>query len=152
LKNDLLGIAEDNVKERDYSKKKKKTSGRRGKLIVVIVLSGVLIAVAVNSWMQIRQMNEPLDIPRDELLEDMNGYLFMAVSRLNAFRSSHGRLPLNEEELLGLNDSAIEYSCSGETFTISVVYADTVITFETGDDPSELLSEEVLNEIGVVYN
>ncbi len=145
-------MAEDNVKEKDYSRRKRKIIGGRGKLIIIIALSCALITVAVNSWMQIRQMNEPLDIPRDELLEDMNGYLFMAVSRLNAFRSSHGRLPLNEEELLGLNDSAIEYSCSGETFTISVVYADTVITFKTGDDPSELLSEEVLNEIGVVYN
>ncbi len=152
MKNDLLEMAEDNVKEKDYSRRKRKIIGGRGKLIVVIVLSGVLLAVAVNSWMQIQQMNEPLDIPGDELLEDMNGYLFIAVSRLNAFRSSHGRLPVNEEELLGLNDSAIEYSCSGENFIISVVYADTVITFESGDDPSELLSEEVLNKMGVVYN
>ncbi len=151
-KNDLLEKAEDNVKERDYSRKTKKNIGNRGKIIVVVTLSCILIAVAVNSWIQIQQMNEPPEIPEEELLENMNGYLFMAVSRLNAFRSSDGRLPIDEEELLGWDDPAIEYSCSGEYFTISVVYADTVITFESGDDSSELLSEEVLNKMGVVYN
>lgn len=150
--NDLLKKAEGNVKEKDYSGKKKKSIGGRGKIIVVAALSCTLIAVAVNSWIQIQQMNEPPEIPEEELLENMNGYLFMAVSRLNAFRSSDGRLPMDEEELLGWDDPAIEYSCSGEYFTISVVYADTVITFESGDDPSELLSEEVLNKMGVVYN
>ncbi len=152
MKNDLLEIAEDNVKEIDYSRKKKKIAGGRGKHVVIIALSCVLIAVAVNSWIQIQQMNEPPEIPEEELLENMNGYLFMAVSRLNAFRSSAGRLPMDEEELLGWDDPAIEYSRSMDNFIISVVYADTVITFESGDDPSELLSEEALNKMGVVYN
>ena len=150
--NDLLEKAEENVKEKDYSGKKKKTAGSRGKLIVITVLSCVLIGVALNSWRQIEQMNEPPEISREDLLENMNGYLFMTVSKLDAFRNSDGRLPMDEEEFLGWDDPVIEYSCSGEYFSISVMYADTVITFEYGDDSSELLSEDVLKKLGVVYN
>ncbi len=150
---DLLDLAESNVKEKNYSREKKKgITGKKGKLIFSIVLFCVFVAVSAYSWMQIRQMNKPPDISKEELFENMNGYLFITISKLNAFNEVSGRLPVDEDEFLGWDDPAIEYTVSGDIFTLSVIYADTVITFKSGDDPSELLTEETLSRMGVTTN
>ena len=150
MRDNLIEMAESNVKEKDYSQHKKKHEKSRVKLIIAAVLFCTLVAVAFNSWKQIQRMNEPPELSKPELIESMNSYLFVSVSKLMSYRELNGKLPRNEEDLLGWDDPVIEYSVSGESFILSVRYADTVISFESGDDPSELLTEEAIRGMGIV--
>lgn len=151
MNDNLIEMAESNVKERDPSEQKKRKRGKsRVKLIFAAVLLILLVAVAFNSWKQIQRMNEPPELSEPELIEKMNSYLFVSVSKLLAYSELNGRLPVNEEEFLGWDDPVIEYSASGGSFILSVLYADTVISFESGDDPSELLTEDALRGMGIV--
>ena len=151
--NNLISQAESGVVEKDYSAKKNRgIASGKGKQIFAVVLFCILVAVAFNSWKQIQRMNEPPFIPKEELIEQMNSYLFVSVSKLLAYSELNGILPPTEEAFLGWDDPMIEYSTSGGSFTLSVLYADTVISFESGDDPSDLLTEEFLNDMGVTIN
>lgn len=151
MTDNLIEMAEGNVKKKDFSPQKKHDRGRsKVKLIFASVLFIILVAVAFNSWKQIQRMNALPELSEPELVENMNSYLFVSVSKLLAYRELNGRLPVNEEELLGWDDPAIEYSTSGESFSLSVLYADTVISFESGDDPSELLTEDAIRGMGMV--
>ncbi len=151
MSDNLIETAESNVKEKDYSQQKKLKRGKsKVKLIFAAVLFILLVAVVFNSWKQIQRMNEPPELSRPELIEKMNSYLFVSVSKLLSYSELNGRLPVNEEELLGWDDPVIEYSTSGGSFILSVLYADTMISFESGSDPSELLTEDALRGMGIV--
>ncbi len=151
MSGNLIEMAEGNVKEKDSSQQKKLKRGKsKVKLIFAAVLFIVLVAVAFNSWKQIQRMNEPPVLSQPELIENMNSYLFVSVSKLLAYSDLNGRLAVNEEEFLGWDDPVIEYSTSEGSFTLSVIYADTMISFESGNDPSELLTEDALRGMGIV--
>ncbi len=151
MSDNLIEMAESNVKEKDPTEQKRLKKGNsRVKLISAAVLFILLVAVAFNSWKQIQRMYEPPELSEQELIEEMNSYLFVSVSKLLSYEATNARLPLTEEELLGWDDPLIEYSTSGESFILSVLYADTVISFESGDDPSELLTEDALRGMGIV--
>ncbi len=144
-------IAEDIVKQNDSNKeiKKSKSKSHKGKLIAVIVLFVVCISVGINSYYELKAMNQPPEITDEELNRNMDGYLFMVIAQLNAYEQQYSHLPQDEEAFLGEDDLYIDYAVSGNTYRLSVTYADTTIVFNSGDNASDLLTEETLQQMGV---
>jgi hypothetical protein len=147
---DLLREAEENVRVTPPSKKASKDgSGGKLKGAIAVVLFLVFAATAINGWNQIRRMNMPPEIPEEVLHQNMGGYLFITVSKLNAFIEREGRIPANEEELLGYDDPTIEYEVYSGGYSVAVVYGDTSFVWRNGDDISQFLTVEALERMGV---
>lgn len=149
-RNDLIGQAEGSIVAAGDEKPARKRSSRKGRLVVMLVLLCVLAVVGIDSHNRMRRMYEPPVIPEAVLLEDMGAYLFLAVSRLSSFQQANGALPLTEEEFLGWDDPSIQYSASGNGYTITVTHEDLVVTHRSGEDPSGLLTEDALKRMGVL--
>lgn len=150
MENDeLLNRAEENVKEPAVSRGTRTRRAGRGKAVVVILLLMVLAAVAWNSWNRIKEMNTPPDLPRDVMMENMGGYLFVTVMKLNAWMEREGTVPETEEEFLGWDDPAVEYGTYPGGYSVTVLYSDTALVWHSGDDPSEFLTEGALERMGV---
>jgi hypothetical protein len=149
-KNDLMEQAEGSIVTSGDAGPARKKPSRKGRLILMMALLCVLVLVGIDSYNRVRRMYEPPAIPEDVLLEDMGAYLFLAVSRLSSFQETNGRLPETEEEFLGWDDPSIQYSTSGDLYTISVSTEDLVVTHHSGEDPGGLLSEDALRRMGVL--
>jgi hypothetical protein len=76
-------------------------------------------------------------------------YLFITVSKLNSYIQIEGTVPETEEEFLGYDDPSIEYEISGNEYSVSVLYADTVLVWHYGEDPSKFLTEDALERMGI---
>ncbi len=149
-----FNLAEQGVKQ--HSKKinqpKKSISSKKGKLIAIGILFVAFIAVGINSFLEVRKMNAPPPQTQEEIIQDMSSYLFMVIAQLDAFTNETGSLPSSEEDFLGEDDPYIEYSVIGNGYQLQLSYADTTISFNSNDDPSQLLTEEALQQMGITVD
>lgn len=151
MSNRNFDLAEQGVKQHsiEINQQNKSVSSKKGKLITIAILFAIFVTVGVNSILQIKEMNKPPEQTEEELIQDMSSYLFMVISQLNAFTNETGTLPISEEDFLGEDDPYIEYSVIGNEYQLILSYADTTISFDSTDDPSQLLTEEALQQMGI---
>lgn len=122
---------------------------KKGKLVIAVILFLVLAGSSWNAYNQIKKMNTPPHLSRETLLENMGGYLFVTVSKLNAYIDRTGDVPETELDFLGWDDPSIIYSSQDGSYSVSVQSDDTVLVWNSGEDVSEFLSEEALRRMGV---
>jgi len=149
-----FNLAEQGVKQHssDINQPKKSISSKKGKLIVIGILFVAFITVGIISFLEVRKMNAPPPQTKDEIIQDMSSYLFMVIAQLDAFTNETGSLPASEEDFLGEDDPYIEYSVMGNGYQLQLSYADTTISFNSNDDPSQLLTEEALQQMGIAVD
>ncbi|MCD6589077.1 MAG: hypothetical protein J7K88_11065 [Candidatus Fermentibacteraceae bacterium] len=144
-------LAEQEVKQSSERKiqQKKSISSKKGKLIAIGILFVAFVAIGVNSFLEIKKLNAPPEQTKEEIIQDMSSYLFMVIAQLDAFTNETGSLPSSEEDFLGEDDPYIEYSVVGDGYQLQLSYADTTIFFSSDEDPSQLLTEEALIQMGI---
>ena len=151
MSNRNFDLAEQGVKQHssDINLRNKNVSSNKGKLIVIGILFVAFVVTGINSFLEVRKMNAPPEQTKEEIIQDMSSYLFMVIAQLDAFTNETGSLPSSEEEFLGEDDPYIEYSVIGNGYQLQLSYADTTIHFNSNDDPSQLLTEEALQQMGI---
>ncbi len=151
MSNRNFDLAEQGVKQHssDINLRKKNISSNKGKLIVIGILFVAFVVTGINSFLEVRKMNAPPEQTKEEIIQDMSSYLFMVIAQLDAFTNETGSLPSSEEDFLGEDDPYIEYSVIGNGYQLQLSYADTTIYFNSNDDPSQLLTEEALQQMGI---
>lgn len=147
-------LAEQGVKQHSIkvNKQKKSVSSKKGKLIAIGILFVAFVVIGINSFLQIREMNSPPEQTKEEIIQDMSSYLFMVIAQLDAYANETGALPSSEEDFLGEDDPYIEYSVTGNGYQLQISYADTTIYFNSSDDPSLLLTEKALQQMGITVD
>ncbi len=151
MSNRNFDLAEQGVKQHsnEINQQKKSTSSKKGKLIAIGILFVAFVVIGINSFLEVRKMNAPPEQTKEEIIQDMSSYLFMVIAQLDAFTNETGSLPSSEEDFLGEDDPYIEYSVIGNGYQLQLSYADTTIYFNSNDDPSQLLTEEALQQMGI---
>lgn len=147
-------LAEQKVKEHssEINQRKKNVSSKKTKLIVISLLFVVFVAIGIHSVIEINEMNSPPELTKEETLQNMGSYLFMVTAQIDAFTDETGTIPNSEEDFLGEDDPYIEYLVVGDGYQLILSYADTTISYNSTDDPSQLLTEEAIEQMGITVN
>lgn len=149
---DLLSRAESNIPEdrgERVSRKRSSGTGSRVKPVIASLLCLGFIAAALYAWGEIRRMNTPPEVPEEVLLENMGGYMFITVSKLNAYIEREGRVPAAENDFLGWDDPSVEYLVEADGYSVSIRAQDTFLVWHSGEDVSEFLTEDAVARMGI---
>jgi len=148
----LLEKAERELESREQGKRLEKAPRKKPpafKYWIAAVLLLILAGSAWRAWNEIRRMNTPPDVPEEVLVENMGGYLFITVSKLNSHIEGSGEIPAGEEDFLGWDDPSVEYAVNGSEYSVSVIHTDTTLVWHSGEDPGKYLTEDALRRMGI---
>ena len=109
--------------------------------VYLAVLLALLIVVIVFSCSQMHSINNPPMPSVEEATDGINTNFFLVCSKIEQYRLQHDRLPVSLDQVF-VEDENLSYSITGEIYTLQYVYEDTVITWNSTQEQTDLISNE----------
>jgi len=157
-RDDLLKDGEEKVDEvlQDIEKQKIEvppppqptTSNKVKKQVTLIIIVFVLfIASLYYNYIKIKEMNAPLVITEEEKMASLKNYIYLVNAKILLFKEKSARLPNDLSEIF-IEDTNLTYIINDDSlFSLLCRYDDLSYTYESTDDPEELLSGEFLENL-----